>query len=131
MNYEKMKKTDFVDKNGNVVISKVLSREVCAKIREELDKYGYSNYLNHIFEDVKIYYNDFEDIDDFYQELANLLDDTIFVNEENTIFTFEGVKSDFVCGVEEFFSYLEYGDCVNDISFEDYLEDYATYECEV
>lgn len=120
-----MTKENFLNKNGDVVISKVLSREVCYKIRKELKRDGYSTYLDSFLSNLGIHYDDFEDIDELYDELSGLLEETIFVDEDNTIFTFKSLKEAFIDQIEGLDYYDEY-DC--DLSFNDFLRDYDIYE---
>lgn len=122
-----MEKKVFLNSKGFISISKVLSREVCAKIQKELETDGFSTYLYNYLLNMGIHYDEFEDIDDFFQELANLLEDTIFVSDDYTIFTFELIKKAFIERIEDLEYYDEY-DC--DLSFSDFLRDYDIYESE-
>lgn len=122
-----MNKKDFINREGFIIIDMVLSREVCTKIQEELKRDGFSTYLANFLLDLGIRYDEFEDTDDFYQELANILDDTFFVNEDNVIYTFWLLKDMFIDQIKGLDYYDEY-DC--DLSFSDFLCDYDIYKSE-
>ena len=122
-----MEKKEFFNSKGFISISKVLSREVCSKIHEELVRDGFSTYLYNYLLNLGIHYDEFEDIEDFFQEIANLLEDTIFVSDDYTILTFNLVKKAFIEQIEDLEYYDEY-DC--DLSFSDFLRDYDIYESE-